>query len=89
MDHQIERFRRERQILAELEHPNIARLLDGGTTSAGAPYLVMEYVAGEPIDRYCDRHRLRLACGRAAQSRKRARTEGGGSAQASSRPNRR
>ncbi|MEM7355697.1 MAG: serine/threonine-protein kinase, partial [Acidobacteriota bacterium] len=58
---QVERFRRERQILAELEHPNIARLLDGGTTAAGAPYLVMEYVAGEPIDRYCDRHRLGLA----------------------------
>jgi serine/threonine protein kinase len=46
-------FRRERQILAGLEHPHIARLLDGGTTEDGVPYLVMEYVVGEPIDRYC------------------------------------
>ena len=45
---------RERQILAGLDHPNIARLLDGGTTDDGLPYLVMEYVEGEPIDDYCD-----------------------------------
>ncbi|MEM7585345.1 MAG: serine/threonine-protein kinase [Acidobacteriota bacterium] len=50
-----ERFRNERQILADLEHPAIARLLDGGTTRDGAPYLVMEYVEGEPIDVYCRR----------------------------------
>jgi serine/threonine protein kinase/tetratricopeptide (TPR) repeat protein len=48
----------ERQILATLEHPNVARLLDGGTTESGLPYLVMEYVEGEPIDVYCDRRLL-------------------------------
>jgi len=48
-----QRFRRERQILAKLQHPNIATVLDGGTTTEGQPYLVMEYVEGEPIDRYC------------------------------------
>lgn len=52
------RLRQERQILASLDHPNIARLYDGGTTSEGTPYIVMEYVEGEPIDTYCDRHRL-------------------------------
>lgn len=46
-------FRAERQILASLEHPHIARLLDGGTTADGVPYLVMEYVEGKPIDDYC------------------------------------
>jgi len=51
-------FRRERQILAGLEHPNIARLLDGGTTDEGLPYFVMEHVEGVPIDRYCDEHKL-------------------------------
>jgi serine/threonine protein kinase len=51
-------FRRERQILAGLEHPNIARLLDGGTTDDGLPYFVMEHVEGVPIDRYCDEHKL-------------------------------
>jgi serine/threonine protein kinase/tetratricopeptide (TPR) repeat protein len=48
----------ERQILATLEHRNVARLLDGGTTESGLPYLVMEYVEGEPIDVYCDRRQL-------------------------------
>lgn len=48
-----QRFVRERQILANLEHPNIARLLDGGTTQEGLPYVVMEFVSGKPIDRYC------------------------------------
>ena len=63
----LQRFRNERQILADLEHPNIARLLDGGTTAAGLPYLVIEYVEGLPLDQYCDRNalsideRLRLA----------------------------
>jgi serine/threonine protein kinase len=50
----IRRFHTERQILARLEHPNIARLLDGGTTDDGVPYLVMERIEGIPIDRYCD-----------------------------------
>jgi len=49
----LERFRRERQLLADLEHPNVARLLDGGSTPDGLPYLVMEYVDGVPIDRWC------------------------------------
>lgn len=51
--HLIARFRQERQILAHLEHPGIARLLDGGTLDDGLPYLVMEYIEGEPIDQYC------------------------------------
>ena len=55
-----QRFRSERQILAALQHPHIAQLIDGGTTGEGTPYLVMEYVDGEPIDAYCDRHRLSL-----------------------------
>jgi eukaryotic-like serine/threonine-protein kinase len=54
----IERFRIERQILAQLEHPNIARLLDGGTTSDGMPYLVMEYVEGQPIDSFAKERKL-------------------------------
>jgi tetratricopeptide (TPR) repeat protein len=49
----VSRFRQERQILASLEHPNIARLLDGGATEEGLPYLIMEHVEGVPIDRYC------------------------------------
>jgi len=52
----VRRFRNERQILASLDHPNIARLLDGGTTDDGLPYLVMEYVEGTPVTDYCDRH---------------------------------
>ncbi|MGD0295989.1 MAG: protein kinase [Bryobacteraceae bacterium] len=55
-----ERFRRERQILAGLQHPYIARFLDGGITSEGAPYLVMEYVEGERIDTWCDHQRLTI-----------------------------
>jgi len=55
-----ERFQAERQILASLVHPHIARLLDGGTTPQGRPYLVLELVEGEPIDAYCDRRRLSL-----------------------------
>ena len=54
------RFLVERQILASLNHPNIARLLDGGTTERGQPYLVMEYIEGEPIDVFCGHHRLPL-----------------------------
>ncbi len=49
------RFLRERQILAGMEHPNIAKLLDGGTSDDGRPYLVMEYIQGEPFDSYCNR----------------------------------
>jgi len=52
------RLRMERQILAQLQHSNIARLLDGGRATDGTPYLVMEYIEGEPIDVYCDRRRL-------------------------------
>ncbi len=55
----VRRFRNERQILASLEHPNIARLLDGGTTGDGVPYIVMEYVEGVAITNYCDEHRLK------------------------------
>jgi serine/threonine-protein kinase len=51
----LERFLAERQILASLSHPNISRLLDGGVTGDGRPYLVLEYVEGEPIDVYCKR----------------------------------
>lgn len=54
----VARFEAERQILANLEHPNIARLLDGGETDEGVPYLVMEYVDGEAIDVYCDARKL-------------------------------
>lgn len=54
------RLRAERQILADLTHPNIAWLLDGGTAQDGTPYIVMEYVDGAPIDIWCDRHGLGL-----------------------------
>jgi serine/threonine protein kinase len=53
-----ERFRQERQMLADLEHPHIARLLDGGTTSEGGQYLVMEYVEGVSLSDYCQQHNL-------------------------------
>ena len=56
----VERFRVERETLAALDHPNIARLLDGGTTDEGYPYFVMELVDGIPIDRYCDEQRLSI-----------------------------
>ncbi len=52
------RFQVEQQILSELTHPNIARLLDAGSTDDGRPYFVMEYVDGLPITTYCDRHKL-------------------------------
>ena len=57
----LSRFRAERQILASLDHPNIARLLDGGTTDDGRPYFVMEYIEGQPIDEYADARRLSVA----------------------------
>lgn len=62
------RFLEERQILAKLDHPGIARLLDGGVTADGVPWFAMEYIPGEPIDRYCEERqlsveaRLRLFC---------------------------
>jgi len=56
----LERFRNERQTLAALVHPNIARLLDGGTRPDGVAYLVMELVDGIPIDRYCHQHHLSI-----------------------------
>ena len=56
----LDRFRHERQILASLDHPNIARLLDGGTTEEGIPYLVMELIEGAPVDIYCDVHKLSI-----------------------------
>ena len=59
-DSLLKRFRIERQILARLSHPNIAHLLDGGATEEGAPYLVMEYIDGQPIDAYCDAHHLSI-----------------------------
>jgi len=55
------RFRTERQILASLDHPNIARLYDGGTTNDRVPYLVMEFIEGEPITAYCDHQHLSIA----------------------------
>ena len=51
----VSRFRHERQILASMEHPNIARFLEGGATEDGMPYFVMEYIEGEPITKYCNR----------------------------------
>ncbi len=54
------RFQQERQILASLEHPGIATLIDGGVTEEGLPYLVMEFVDGEPIDQYCASHQTSL-----------------------------
>ncbi len=54
----LSRFRAEREILAALQHPNIARILDAGITEAGLPYIVMELIEGESIDRYCEHHGL-------------------------------
>ena len=56
----LQRFRDERHILASLDHPNIARLLDGGTTATGLPYVVMEFVEGEAIDVFCANRALSL-----------------------------
>lgn len=67
-EHVLRRFRKERQILSSLDHPGVARFLGGGSTEAGLPYLVMEYVDGIPLPEYCDREglgldeRLRLFC---------------------------
>ena len=54
----VARFEAERQALALMDHPNIAKVFDGGTTPSGRPYFVMELVKGTPITRYCDEHRL-------------------------------
>jgi eukaryotic-like serine/threonine-protein kinase len=59
-DDVLRHFRTERQILANFDHPNIARLLDGGSTDNGLPYFVMEYVEGKPIDEYCDERSLSI-----------------------------
>src|SRR5689334_10469872 len=56
----IGRFEGERQALALMDHPNIARVFDAGATDAGRPYFVMEFVSGEPITEYCDKHQLTL-----------------------------
>lgn len=56
----LKRFKVEVQILATLDHPNIARLLDAGSTEDGLPFLVMDYIEGQPIDDYCSSHRLGL-----------------------------
>lgn len=57
----LRRFEHEREILASLDHPNIARLLDIGSTDDGVPYLVMDYVAGEPLDVFCEQRKLNIA----------------------------
>ena len=57
----LRRFHQEREIVARLDHPNIARLFDGGTTEDGLPYSVMEYVDGQPIDSYCDKRLLTIS----------------------------
>ena len=57
----LRRFRKERQILAALDHPHIGGLLDGGTTDDGLPYFVMEYIEGQPLYNYCDTHKLNVA----------------------------
>src|SRR6266850_8578869 len=57
----LRRFRKERQILAALDHPNIALLLDGGTTDDGLPYFVMEFIEGQPLYKYCDAKQLSIS----------------------------
>ena len=61
LEERIARFQRERQILAQLDHPNIASLIDGGTIGDGVPYFVMEYVQGKPIDAYCTEGAVSIA----------------------------
>lgn len=57
----VQRFEQEREILASLEHPNIARIYDGGSTEEGWPYFVMEYVEGKPIDEWCEDRKLNVS----------------------------
>ncbi|MEE9431724.1 MAG: serine/threonine-protein kinase [Melioribacteraceae bacterium] len=59
-DYLVKRFQKERQTLANLQHPNIAKLFDGGTTKVELPYLVMEYIDGIPITEYCDEQKLNI-----------------------------
>jgi eukaryotic-like serine/threonine-protein kinase len=59
-EYALKQFDTERQILAHLDHPNIAKLLDGGTTPDGRPYFVMDFIAGTPVDEYCDARRLTI-----------------------------
>ena len=70
------RFTRERQILARLAHPHIARLLDAGISAENLPYLALEYVEGEPITDYCRNHtrRWRRGCGCSSRSATRSAT---------------
>ena len=56
----LARFANERQALAMMDHPNIARIFDAGATPKGRPYFVMEYIEGVPITQYCDRNRLAI-----------------------------
>lgn len=65
----LQRFEEERQILATLEHPNIARLLDGGVTGDGLQYIIMEYVEGRPIDEWSAPSRQRASAGLPSRSR--------------------
>ena len=58
--HILQRFHNERQILAHFDHPNIAKLMDGGTTPDGRPFFVMEFIGGLALDDYCDRHKLTI-----------------------------
>ncbi len=60
-DRLLHRFQQEQEILANLKHPNIAMLLDGGITASGSPYLIMEYVNGTPIDEYCNNNSLKVS----------------------------
>jgi serine/threonine protein kinase len=64
----VARFEAERQALALMDHPTIATVFDGGTTPQGRPYFAMEYVKGEPITVYCDRHLLNTRAQQAEQS---------------------
>src|SRR5271154_5513521 len=59
-DEFVQRFKQERQVLAALDHPHIARILDGGDAPSGFPYYVMEYVEGRTIDEYCVQQRLSI-----------------------------
>ena len=65
----VERFRQEGEVLARLDHANIARLIDAGVTDHGQPYLVLEYVEGEALDRWCVSRSLDIARARAAVPR--------------------
>ena len=87
----VERFRFERRVLAGLDHPSIAKLLDGGSTDDGMPYLVMELVDGQPIDAWCETHgsrrpRARRTVREGVRARSRTRTSAWSSTATSSQP---